>query len=352
VFGATIALALARAGHAVSVFERLDAPLKGASYNNQNRLHLGFHYPRDVETARQCIQGFAAFKAAFAECIVEGFPNAYFVAAEGSLTPPAAYLAFCDALGLRHTAVDPARFVPPVRDVALGVLTDEAVYDSARLGSVLARRMAEAGLAVSYGAEAQGLVPRESQLLLSFADGRTEAFDAVVNATYANISRLGESLGLPVPDRQYEYTAVPIVEAPFARAGVTVMDGPFMTVLPFGAGPHHLLYHVEHTVVARAIGRHMDPAWLDPARSPFARLDAQALFRRMRDAAARFVPVLADARLAGFLHGPRMVLARRDDTDARPSIIEQPRPNYVSVFSGKIDHCLWVAEDVARRLRA
>ncbi|MBM3542850.1 MAG: hypothetical protein FJX51_12460 [Alphaproteobacteria bacterium] len=64
------------------------------------------------------------------------------------------------------------------------------------------------------------------------------------------------------------------------------------------------------------------------------------------------MPALADARLAGFLHGPRMVLARRDDTDARPSIIEQPRPDYVSVFSGKIDHCLWVAEDVARRLRA
>lgn len=47
-----------------------------------------------------------------------------------------------------------------------------------------------------------------------------------------------------------------------------------------------------------------------------------------------------------------MVLARRDDTDARPSIIEQARPNYLSVFSGKIDRCLWVAEDVARRLRA
>ena len=57
-FGASIALKLQREGHEVTVFERLDKPLAGASYNNQNRLHLGFHYPRDAETARQCIRGY------------------------------------------------------------------------------------------------------------------------------------------------------------------------------------------------------------------------------------------------------------------------------------------------------
>ena len=32
--------------------------LIGASKNNQNRLHLGFHYPRDIKTVYQCIDGF------------------------------------------------------------------------------------------------------------------------------------------------------------------------------------------------------------------------------------------------------------------------------------------------------
>ena len=30
--------------------------------NNQNRLHLGFHYPRDIETGIQSIRGFDLFK--------------------------------------------------------------------------------------------------------------------------------------------------------------------------------------------------------------------------------------------------------------------------------------------------
>ena len=79
-FGACIALKLRERGYDVVVFERLPEPICGASFNSMGRLHLGFHYPRDNQTARQCIAGFSAFLDAFPEAIVEGFPNAYFIA--------------------------------------------------------------------------------------------------------------------------------------------------------------------------------------------------------------------------------------------------------------------------------
>lgn len=351
IFGATIALKLQKEGHDVTVFERLPRPLSGASFNNQNRLHLGFHYPRDAETARQCIRGFEAFKAAFPDCIVEGFPNAYFIAAEGSQTTPNQYLRFCVEMSLRYRLIEPSLFEPSVTGVALGLLTDEVVYDSEQLGKNLYKRLKDARTNVHYNTEVTCAEKSGNQLVLGLAGGEREAFDAIVNATYANISRLADSLDLPLVERQYEYTVVSIIDTPFPRAGITIMDGRFMTVLPFGASAHHLLYHVEHTVVATSIGHHVNPSWLDQSTSPFARLDAQALFQRMRAAAIRFVPALADARLVGFLHGPRMALARRDDTDARPSIVEQPLSNYFSVFSGKIDHSVWVADAVAEKLR-
>jgi hypothetical protein len=50
------------------------------------------------------------------------------------------------------------------------------------------------------------------------------------------------------------------------------------------------------------------------------------------------------------LQGPRMVLADREDTDARPSFVTLHEPGYMSVFSGKIDHCFWIAEEVKDRL--
>ena len=79
VFGALSALELAKKGNKVTIFESSKTILHGASLNNQNRLHLGYHYPRSDETAQQCIKSFEAFKSKFSLSISENFMNAYFI---------------------------------------------------------------------------------------------------------------------------------------------------------------------------------------------------------------------------------------------------------------------------------
>jgi glycine/D-amino acid oxidase-like deaminating enzyme len=93
VFGAMTAIRLAKMGETVSLFERLPTLIGGTSYS-ANRLHQGFHYPRDEETARQCVLGFSQFKREFGGAILPGLNNAYFIASEGSLTSPTEFLAF------------------------------------------------------------------------------------------------------------------------------------------------------------------------------------------------------------------------------------------------------------------
>ena len=100
IFGAEVALAAASLGLSVKIFEAKDSIMAGASKNNQNRLHLGFHYPRDLETGRQSIRGFYDFKEKYHDCVMGQFDNAYFIASEGSLTSPENYLKFCNDLGL------------------------------------------------------------------------------------------------------------------------------------------------------------------------------------------------------------------------------------------------------------
>ncbi len=127
------------------------------------------------------------------------------------------------------------------------------------------------------------------------------------------------------------------------------MDGPFMTLLPFGNKPLFLLYHVTHTVVADHVGKVMDRRWLSKETAPFdARRDGAAFFERLRRACAEFVPVLEEARSVGFLQSPRMVLAHEEATDARPSVVVEEVPGYLTVFSGKIDHCVEAADHVVR----
>ncbi len=350
IFGAMTALCLARQGASVTVFERHDAPLRGASFNNQNRLHLGFHYPRDDETARQCIRGFQRFRDEFAACILDGFTNAYFIASQGSFVTAEQYILFCQRMGLRFEQVDPAAFKPAVQEVDLGVVCDEVVYDCGVLRTLVMQKLGLVGIAPRFNSEVSGIERAGARFILN-VDGQSEGpFDAVVNCTYADINRLTQQLGYPVPERQYEYTMVPIIKWDQSAVGITIMDGPFMTVLPFGQTGNFLLYHVGHTVVERVIAHQMPKGWFDLSKAPSSRVDGQALFERMRETCSAFVPALQSAQLVGFLQGPRVVLANRDSTDARPSIVQQYEKGYLSVFTGKIDHCVWVADEIAALL--
>lgn len=349
-FGAMTGLRLAAQGAKVTIFERRERPLMGASYNNQNRLHLGFHYPRDDETARQSIRGFERFRQEFAPCILGGFRNAYFIASQGSLVTPAQYLAFCERMGLRFEQIEPDRYDPVVRDVDLGILTDEVVYDSAILAGLMLERLRAAHIEPQFGTRVTHIERTGGGFLLQPERGPARRFDAVVNCTYAEVNELTAQLGHAVQNYQYEYTMVPIIEWDRPPVGVSIMDGPFMTVLPFGRTGSYLLYHVAHSVIAEHVGPRMPDAWREKAAAPSSRVSGAEKFDQIQQACMRFVPALAGARLKGFLEGPRMVLANRHNTDTRPSIVRMHEPGYVTAFTGKIDHCVWVADEIATTL--
>ncbi|WP_290898887.1 hypothetical protein, partial [Hoeflea sp.] len=229
----------------------------------------------------------------------------------------------------------------------------ELVYDCSILRELVTGRLAASSVTLHTDTAVVGLESMaDGSIACMTSQGQARTYRAIVNCSYADINRLTPMLGFTTAENQYEYTAVPIIETDFDTAGVTIMDGPFMTVLPFGKSGRYLLYHVRHTVLETAVGHDMPEAWLSPDTSPFANADRQGLYERMRHDCMRFVPALERARLVGFLKGPRMVLARRDDTDARPSIVSAHAPNYLTVFSGKIDHCMWVADDVASHIEA
>ena len=94
----------------------------------------------------------------------------------------------------------------------------------------------------------------------------------------------------------------------------------------------------------------LDAAWLDPDASPFASVSKEEWFKTLLENCCNFIPALRDSRLKRFVQGPRMVVAHQESTDARRSVVTSHEANDISVFAGKIDHCTWVAEEVAGKL--
>lgn len=352
IFGAEIALKAASLGLSVKIFEAKADILSGASRNNQNRLHLGFHYPRDLETGRQSIRGFEAFREKYAECIQGGFQNAYFIANENSLTSASSYLDFCQRLGVPFKQIKPGDFPVTVTGADSGILCDEVVYDCNILRELVRQRLRHEKVDVVLGERVSRVSRTGGCFHVETPNHGLILADVVVNASYGDINRITEQLGFPVVENLYEYTAVPIIKVDIPRVGITIMDGPFMTILPHGKSDNFLLYNVTHSVVASAVSKLMDPRWLMTESAPFANQDKRGFFDEMIKLCKEYVPALERAELVGFLEGPRMVLAKKEVSDARPSIVNNYDGSYVSVFAGKIDHSIWVADEVGELLKA
>lgn len=351
IFGCGAAIALSYVGFDVVLIERRRDIIMGTTRNNTNRVHLGFHYPRDWQTAKMCRDNYRKFITIFASAILNGFPNLYCIAKENSSTSADEYLRFCDKLGVPYSRLDLSTYPTEIQRCVLGVLSKESVCDIDILRklvtSVIQKRD---NMRALFETDVLTIERKNGGYCLYTQTGSKLAFDAVVNCCYSDSNRLTIQLGHKVQKRQFEYTVVPVIEMDLPVQGITIMDGQFMTLLPYGKTGFFTLYHVNHSVIETEIRSVMKREWLCPEKGPFSRMDKEAHFQKMLQACRSFVPFLADARLCGFLEGPRMVMAGHEKDDARPSLVQDYGDGYLTVFSGKIDHFSSIAESVCEAL--
>jgi hypothetical protein len=84
-YGCHIASILKEKGYNIIIIDKQNDFFGGSSYSNQNRLHLGYHYPRSKETIDECKDGYIDFMDRYKQ-IVEDIPkNMYFIDNSNSL---------------------------------------------------------------------------------------------------------------------------------------------------------------------------------------------------------------------------------------------------------------------------
>ena len=127
-FGVTTYIILKKKGFDCTLFEKKKDLLLGASTNNLNRVHFGYHYPRDDETARQSYKGYVNFRKFYKESIIENFENLYLIA-EDSKVNFSDYLKFCKRNKLRFKVIDKNKLKFDTKKIEGGIKVSEPIYD-------------------------------------------------------------------------------------------------------------------------------------------------------------------------------------------------------------------------------
>lgn len=350
-YGAAIAVYLAkqRGFKRIQLLERESALLKRASYNNQARVHNGYHYPRSFTTAYRSRINLPRFVQDWPQAVKQDFTKLYAIARRNSKVTAKQFVRFCRDIGASiqpAESVHKALFEPRlIEDV---FLVNEYAFDSIKLANWAERELKESGVQICYQTKAISISRGATTPLEVLVERSGKEKDLirgryVFNCTYSGLNQFkGDFHGVRAGLKQ-EITEMALMQMPSSLidVGITVMDGPFFSTMPFPARGLHTLSHVRYTP-------HLhwnDQLGVDPYEKLQNYLRDSRVDRMVRDV-GRYVPEVLKANYKDSLFEVKTVLVKNEGDDGRPIFFEKHSdlPGCFSVLGGKIDNIYDVLE--------
>lgn len=332
------------------LLEREPELLLRASYNNQARVHNGYHYPRSFTTAFRSRVNLPRFVRDWPQAVKRDFVKLYAIARRNSKVTARQFERFCHEIGAKITPAEAGLkqlFEPRLIEEVF--LVEEYAFDATRLAEWAVKDLREAGVEIHYLTRALAISRSPDNKGLAVA-AQSKSGDAssiscryVFNCTYSGLNQFAGDFPCTKTELKQEVTEMALMQAPEALKGigVTVMDGPFFSMMPFPARGLHTLSHVRYTP-------HF--SWKDERGiDPYRKLDeydrASRVNLMVRDV-ARYLPAILEAKYVDSLFEVKTVLVKNEGDDGRPILFEKHAelPGCYSVLGGKIDNIYDVLE--------
>lgn len=350
-YGLYAAVFAGKRGDKVLVLEHDPAPFMRATYINQARVHMGYHYPRSYTTAVKSAGYYDQFHADYNFCINDRFDKIYAVAANFTWTDARQFIKFC------HDSKIPCKMLSPEEyfkeDLCEGAfITKECTYDAKVLMDHLMREaMALQKVNFIFNARLKTVQPNGKNYELSLIDGQKLETPFLLNATYASVNQVIGLLDFEKISIKYELCEVILckVSDELKDIGITVMDGPFFSLMPFGQTGYHSLTAVAYTPHKTS---HDDlPTFECQARSnntcsPQQLGNCNTCVARPKSAwpfmlgiAKKYLKDTIEIEYVESLYSIKPILKASEVDDSRPTVIKSHStdPTFVSVLSGKIN---------------
>lgn len=354
-FGCEVAVMAREHADKVMLVEANDSLLSRASYNNQARIHNGYHYPRSILTALRSRVNFARFCQDFSACVVADFDQYYAVARQHSKVTAKQFETFCHRIDAPLEPAPPAvlRMFDTSRVEAVW-RTREYAFDSCKLADQMCASLAANSVDVHLATLAKSIEPDADgfSVELENADGSARRIRTrwLFNCTYSALNFVLTSAGRAPLLLKHEIAELALctVPEPLRHIGITVMCGPFFSLMPFPPRGLHSFSHVRYTPHA---------AWHERDSLPYKTerpvqvndFEVKSSFPKMQRDAARYLPLLTEMQQVDSLWELKTVLPQSEGNDSRPILFhgDPDFPRLVSVMGGKIDNIYDIPREIA-----
>lgn len=350
IYGLYSAMVCSKQCQRVLVLERDSNAFMRATYINQARVHMGYHYPRSKMTALKSAHYFRRFCDDYDFCIKRDFKQIYATSASLSWTNASAFQKFCDDSNIPCEKINENQyFKTGLCDGAF--LTEEYTYDAMILRDYFLDKLSKSGYVDILYDQNIEKIEQCNDCWIVTANEKRYSTPFVLNATYAGINEIQKMMGFELFKIKYELCEIILCEVDdkLKDVGLTVMDGPFFSIMPFGRTGYHSLTSVTFTPHITSFDetatfdcqKHSNDT-CSPKRLANCNCcpaKPESAWPYMSQLARKYI--LSDIKVTYVksLFSMKPILKVAEIDDSRPTMIkiENQNPTFVSVFSGKIN---------------
>lgn len=341
-----------RRGERVLVLEYENAPFKRATYINQARVHMGYHYPRSLSTAVKSAHYFERFYKDYNFCILDQFDQVYATSEAFSWTNAGAFKKFCEAAAIPCEEINVNKyFKTGMCDGAF--LTKEYTYDAHILKEYLLNEISKYNnVEIRYCVRIQEIECDGTIYEIMLDNGESLKTGFILNATYASVNQVNLLAGFEAFKLKYELCEIILcsVNNRLEKTGITVMDGPFFSIMPFGKTGFHSLTSVCFTPHVTSYDKIPKFGCQKNVEKSFCSYDnlgncneclnkPQSAWPYMSSLAKKYLNDDYQFKYEKSLFSMKPILKASEVDDSRPTMIREftNQPTFVSVLSGKIN---------------
>jgi glycine/D-amino acid oxidase-like deaminating enzyme len=268
-YGVAIAAYLSRIRQLPKVLlvEQEDKLMTRASYNNQARVHNGYHYPRSFTTAYRSRINMPQFLNDWPDVVYQDFTKLYAIARRNSKVTAKQFQRFCQEIWAKFETADPslkALFNPKlIEDV---FLVQEYAFDAKKLGDWAKQELDNCGVPVYYNTSAIEIHQNNENTLRVIIESTGEdrrsqlISQSVYNCTYSGMNQIKGAFSGTQTRLKHEIAELALVDLPppLNEIGITVMDGAFSLSCHsprevYILYPMFATHHITHGTIIRIL---------------------------------------------------------------------------------------------------
>jgi hypothetical protein len=252
IHGTFIAKYLKKYDVKITIIEKNTKILFETSRATHNRANRGYHYPRSLETFNECKNAYEYFKKNYHKYLKK-IPSYYCIENKSKINF-GNYKKFFIKNNLRFKIIKKNKFIKT--DHLEGIVqAEEGCFDHFGICKMITDELKDKKIKLFKNFNLNKIKMNYKGLKLISKNNKfiINNFDLIINTTYDKSNEILKKFKIKnLPKYFYQSTEVAVVKSKRKIPGITIMDGEFITIMPFIKKKNlYLIYDVKNSILKK-----------------------------------------------------------------------------------------------------